>query len=86
MAVCFKSTLLCGIYQDDGLVVFEGRRTRHEIALWLKSFQAKVKKLADGKYLQFTTELWRPVKDATHATTHLDDGDGWVDDGEILKA
>eukprot|EP00957_Ditylum_brightwellii_P072347 5498846-Ditylum_brightwellii.AAC.1 len=85
-AVCFKLTLLRGIYQDNGLVVFEGRRMKLEIAVWLKSFQANVNKLADGEYLQFTTELWRPVKDATHTTTHLDDGDGWGDDGEISKA
>eukprot|EP00957_Ditylum_brightwellii_P124605 9497054-Ditylum_brightwellii.AAC.1 len=84
--VCFKSTLLQGIYQDDGLVVFEGKQTRREIALWLKGFQAKVNKLADGNYLQFTTELWRPVMEETHATTHLDDGYGWEDDEEISKA
>eukprot|EP00957_Ditylum_brightwellii_P127158 9695432-Ditylum_brightwellii.AAC.1 len=66
-AVCFKSTLLREIYWDDGLV----------------GFQAKVNKLADNNYLQFTTELWRLVMKETNATTHLDDGDGWVDDGEI---
>eukprot|EP00957_Ditylum_brightwellii_P005144 391676-Ditylum_brightwellii.AAC.1 len=70
MAVCFKSMLLQGIYQDDGLV----------------GFQAKVNKLAGGNYLQFTTELWRSFMEETQAMTHLDDGDGWEDDGEILKA
>eukprot|EP00957_Ditylum_brightwellii_P028956 2187360-Ditylum_brightwellii.AAC.1 len=86
MVVCFKSALLRGIYQDDGLVVFEGRQTRREITLWLKGFQAKVNKLAGGDYLQFTTKLWRPVTEGKQAMTHMDDEDGWEDDGEISKA
>eukprot|EP00957_Ditylum_brightwellii_P162527 12376212-Ditylum_brightwellii.AAC.1 len=49
-------------------------------------FQAKINKLAGDNYLQFTTEFWRPVMEETQAMTHLDDGDGWRENREILEA
>eukprot|EP00957_Ditylum_brightwellii_P004396 333655-Ditylum_brightwellii.AAC.1 len=35
----FTNTIICGIYRDDGLVVFNGQRFPEEIQWWLHCFQ-----------------------------------------------
>ena len=47
-----------GIYQDDGLVVFKGKKNVQEIKDWLVEFQKTVEKAAGNQHPQFTTEIW----------------------------
>ena len=53
-----KRTTYCGIYQDDGLVVFKGKKIVQEIKDWLVEFQQTVDKAGGNQHLQFTAELW----------------------------
>eukprot|EP00957_Ditylum_brightwellii_P178638 13606768-Ditylum_brightwellii.AAC.1 len=48
---CFVKCIYRGIYRDDGLVVFAGRRNKHEIQAWLRKYQSLVNKLEGGDYL-----------------------------------
>eukprot|EP00957_Ditylum_brightwellii_P089463 6812750-Ditylum_brightwellii.AAC.1 len=48
--VMFTRTQYRGIYRDNGLVIFEGKWPRDEIASWLRRYGL----------LQFTTEVWEP--------------------------
>eukprot|EP00957_Ditylum_brightwellii_P100440 7655801-Ditylum_brightwellii.AAC.1 len=57
---CFINCVFRGIYQDDGLVVFIGKRNKHKIQEWLRKYQSLMNELTGGNYLQFTTELWLP--------------------------
>jgi hypothetical protein len=52
-----------GIYRDNGIAVFKGPVTTSEVAKWLGIFQARVNNLADSKFLEFTTEVWRNNRD-----------------------
>ena len=54
----FNPTTYHGIYRDDGLVVFTGKRSAKEIKDWLKTFQQTVDKAARNQHLQFTAEIW----------------------------
>eukprot|EP00957_Ditylum_brightwellii_P167587 12758063-Ditylum_brightwellii.AAC.1 len=48
---CFMECVFRGIYRDNGLVVFSGRRDKKEIKEWLRKYQSLVNKLAGGDYL-----------------------------------
>ena len=56
----FHPTIYHGIYRDDGLVVFKGKKSVKEIKNWLDEFQKTVDKAAGNQHLQFTTEIWKP--------------------------
>ena len=56
----FHPTIYHGIYRDDGLVVFKGKKSVKEIKDWLDEFQQTVDKAAGNQHLQFTTEIWKP--------------------------
>eukprot|EP00957_Ditylum_brightwellii_P044530 3377588-Ditylum_brightwellii.AAC.1 len=60
---CFQHAKYKGIYHDDGLMIFLGKLTQSELALWLKSFQKKVDTLVGGTFFQFTVEIWTPDKE-----------------------
>ena len=56
----FYPTIYHGIYRDDGLVVFKGKKTVKEKRDWLDEFQQTVDKAAGNQHLQFTAEIWKP--------------------------
>ena len=56
----FKEVLWRGIYSDDGLLVFESRRSISEIRIWRDKFQWKVYRIMGNDYLQFICETWNP--------------------------
>ena len=56
----FYPTIYHGIYRDDRLVVFKGKKSVREIKDWLDEFQKTVDKAAGNQHLQFTAEIWRP--------------------------
>ena len=56
----FKEVLWRGIYRDDGLLVFKGRRSISEIRIWRDKFEEKVDKIAGNDYLQFTCDTSNP--------------------------
>ena len=56
----FHPEIYHGIYRDDGLVVFKGRKSVKEIKYWLDEFQQTVDKAAGNQHLQFTAEIWKP--------------------------
>ena len=47
-----------GIYRDEGLVVFKGKKKASEIIDRLEDFQQTVNKALGNQHLQFTVELW----------------------------
>eukprot|EP00957_Ditylum_brightwellii_P074957 5696270-Ditylum_brightwellii.AAC.1 len=57
---CFIESIYRGNYQDDGLVVFVGKKTKCKIQQCLWKYQSLVNELTGGNYLQFTTNLWQP--------------------------
>ena len=54
----FRPTIYYGIYQDDGLVVFKGKKETSEIKDWLEKFQQTVNLAARNQHLKFTVEIW----------------------------
>jgi hypothetical protein len=56
----FDKMKYLGTYRDDGLTVFEGRKTRNEAIRWLRTFQMQVNKVVGGNFFQFTAEVWNP--------------------------
>ena len=54
----FRPTIYHGIYRDDGLVVFEGKKKTSEIKEWLESFQKTVNLATGNQHLKFTAEIW----------------------------
>eukprot|EP00957_Ditylum_brightwellii_P141614 10788506-Ditylum_brightwellii.AAC.1 len=48
------------LYQDNGLAIFEGKKTQHQTITWLRDFQIHVNAVVGGDFLQFTAELWSP--------------------------
>ena len=54
----FCPTIYHGIYQDDGLVVFKGKKKASEIKEWLEEFQKTVNTAAGNRHLKFTAEIW----------------------------
>eukprot|EP00957_Ditylum_brightwellii_P181514 13826606-Ditylum_brightwellii.AAC.1 len=49
-----------GTYRDDGLTIFEGRKTTNETIRWLRNFQMQVNEVVGGNFFQFTAEVWNP--------------------------
>ena len=47
-----------GIYSDDGIVVFKGKKSVQEIKDRLLEFQYIVKKAVGNQHLQFTVYIW----------------------------
>ena len=47
-----------GIYRDDRLVVFKGKKKANEIKDWLEKFQQTVNMAAGNQHLKFTAEIW----------------------------
>ena len=50
----FHPTTYHGIYIDDGLVVFTGKKSATEIKYCLEEFQQTVNRAAGNQHLQFT--------------------------------
>eukprot|EP00957_Ditylum_brightwellii_P005781 440664-Ditylum_brightwellii.AAC.1 len=45
MEECFVKCIYRGIYRDDRLVAFAGRRNKREIQVWLRKYQSLVNEL-----------------------------------------
>eukprot|EP00957_Ditylum_brightwellii_P112524 8578278-Ditylum_brightwellii.AAC.1 len=54
----FAKLRYTGLYQDDGLAIFEGKKTRRQTITWLCDFQLHVNEVVGRDFLQFTAELW----------------------------
>ena len=54
----FRPTIYHGIYLDDGLMVFKGKKETSEIKDWLEKFQQTVNLAAGNQHLKFTAEIW----------------------------
>ena len=52
-------TIYHGIYRDDGLLMFKGKKSVKEIKYWLEEFQKTVNMAEGNQYLQFTEEIWK---------------------------
>jgi hypothetical protein len=55
-----RTTVYAGIYRDDGLLVFRGKRTVAEIHRWWQSLQHEINEIAEGSYFQVKMVLWEP--------------------------
>eukprot|EP00957_Ditylum_brightwellii_P055086 4175090-Ditylum_brightwellii.AAC.1 len=51
-----------GTYHDDGLAIFEGRKTVQEAIKWVCNFQLQVNEVVGGTLFQFTAEVWNPLE------------------------
>eukprot|EP00957_Ditylum_brightwellii_P081072 6166161-Ditylum_brightwellii.AAC.1 len=69
---CFQHAKCKGIYCNDGLVIFLGKLTKNELALWLKRFQKKVNTLVRGTFFQFTAKILTPDKEIEEINNGLD--------------
>ena len=54
----FRPTIYHGIYQDDGLVIFKGKKKASDIKYWLEEFRQTVNTEAGNQHLQLTAEIW----------------------------
>ena len=54
----FRPKIYHGIYQDDGPVVFKGKKKVSEIKYWLEEFQQTVNPAEGNQHLKSTTEIW----------------------------
>ena len=54
----FHPTTYHGIYRDEGLVVFTGKKISREIKDWIEEFQQTVNKAVVNQHLQFTAKIW----------------------------
>eukprot|EP00957_Ditylum_brightwellii_P065958 5002050-Ditylum_brightwellii.AAC.1 len=57
----FAKLRYSGLYQDDGLAIFEGNKTLRQTITWLRDFQIGMNEVVSGDFLQFTAELWSPT-------------------------
>eukprot|EP00956_Cyclotella_meneghiniana_P001986 scaffold2238_cov76-Cyclotella_meneghiniana.AAC.5 len=48
------------IYRDDGLLVFDRKKSTEEVVTWLRNFQSEVNNLCGSEHLQFTVDIWNP--------------------------
>ena len=53
----FYLTTYHGIYGDDGLVMFKGKKSEKEVKYWLEEFQQIVNRAAGKQHLQLTTDI-----------------------------
>eukprot|EP00957_Ditylum_brightwellii_P014515 1092723-Ditylum_brightwellii.AAC.1 len=51
-----------GTYRDDGLTIFNGRKTAEEAIQWVCDFQLQVNKVVKGTFFQFTAGVLNPQK------------------------
>ena len=54
----FRLKIYHGIYKDEGLAVFKGKKKSRNIKDWLKEFQKTVNTAVGNQHLQFTAEIW----------------------------
>jgi hypothetical protein len=55
-----RTTIFAGIYRDDGLLVFKGKRSASEIHKWLQELQTEINETVEGTYFQVTMVVWEP--------------------------
>jgi hypothetical protein len=67
----FSDTRFFGMYRDDGLVVFNSKKTETQIQTWLNDFQLTVDELCDNSFLQFTAVMWHSGGRSSRSTTRL---------------
>ena len=67
----FRPKIYHRIYQDDGLVVFKGKKKAIEIKDWLEEFQQTVNTATGNRHLQFNAEIW--TNGANSPTTEKED-------------
>ena len=91
----FNNTKYHGIYRDDGVAVFNGRKLTKEIIPWLNNFQQQVNKLTGCDTLTFMAVIWAegsPVKttenervtiETSDKFPHLDKEMHWSDRGSL---
>jgi hypothetical protein len=53
------TTFFFGMYRDDGLVVFNSKKTKTQVHTWLNYFQLAVDELCGNSFLQFTAVMWQ---------------------------
>ena len=53
----FRPTIYHGIYQDDSLVVFKGKKKASEIKYWLEEFHQTLNTASVNQHLKFTEEI-----------------------------
>jgi hypothetical protein len=59
------------MYRDDGLVVFNSKKTKTQIQTWLNDFQLTVDELCGNSFLQFTAVMWHSDGRSSRSTTNL---------------
>ena len=47
-----------GIYRNESMLVFKGKKMVQEIKYLLEEFQQKLEKAEGNQHLQFTAEIW----------------------------
>jgi hypothetical protein len=67
----FSDTRFFGMYRDDGLVVFNSKKTKTQIQKWLNGFQLTVDELCGSSFLQFTAVMWHSGGRSSRSTTNL---------------
>ena len=71
----FHPTIYHGIYRDDGLVVFKGKKSVKEIKKWLDAFQQTVDKAVGNQHLQFTADIRKPNENPPPSSERGQDSD-----------
>ena len=90
-----------GIYRDDGILVFQGKKTTAELEDRLVTFQEEAKNLLGEKFLKFTMDIWDPdatllppsdaMRDSKTITTNKNKKEGfpyldiWNSTGEVMN-
>jgi hypothetical protein len=59
------------LIKDDGLVVFNSKKTKTQIQTWLNDFQLTVDELCGNSFLQFTAVMWHSGGRSSRSTTNL---------------
>ena len=54
----FRPKIYQGIYRDDGLVIFKGKKKASDIKDWIEKLQQTVNLAAGNQHLKFTAEIW----------------------------
>ena len=63
-----KRTTYHGIYHDEGMVVFKGKKSVQEIKDWLLEFQKTVDRAAGNQHFHFTSKIWKNDRDLPPST------------------
>eukprot|EP00957_Ditylum_brightwellii_P118966 9073594-Ditylum_brightwellii.AAC.1 len=58
-----------GSYQDNGLAIFDERKTVQQTVTWLHDFQLLADEVVGGTYFQFTTKVWKPLEASNKPTS-----------------